>query len=99
MALSNILNEPKKEIVETVLGWGIILFWITTIGGGWTLLGYTAYHLAGHYWPNLKEGDRQFLAVFSPMVVVLLSLICLMAHEIGEGFLKKRYWLRKRLGL
>jgi hypothetical protein len=77
MALTNILNEPRREITETIVGFGIVAAFI-----------YVDYKFA--QWAKLDPLDGQIASIIVGLIVGIVLVIGIAAvlviiHAVGQG--------------
>lgn len=85
MALTNIFNEPRREIIETMVG-------VVLVGAAIGIVGYLAL------WLNNFQIDRTLpSAVFIVLVMIIVLIAVIVAiHSVGEWFCN---WLEDRYNI
>lgn len=84
MALKNIFNEPRREIVEQVVGMGAVLIGIAAfcLADNWIAHAL----IEGDPYGNLGVGAARAISVVILMVgIIAVAVFTVLAHEIGDS--------------
>lgn len=81
MALSNIFNEPRREIVEQIVG----MTAVAVVVGGY---GFAVYHLAMHFHDSHPERDFDLQVAASILILASFALVTvifiILTHAVGD---------------
>jgi hypothetical protein len=77
MALSNMLNEPRRELIETAVGVVVL----GTVGGGdYIFAAWVCQRSKPEYWFS----DICFAMVFGLAIAVAIGLLAVGVHALGD---------------